>query len=443
MNSRAELITRELERVDGQPLSAGIGKHRKMASSPFVFYRGSAQLFYADIASGVLKLPQALNQLPLTCVMGDCHTSNFGFLTEEGSHGDTVIFSPNDFDDACVGHGAWDLMRFTVSLVLCAKHCAGLSAGKYIENENLVGKAFVDNAQITLAIHAFLFGYRSICELGASGVDHTSMRLNDIELPASLKKRYNKAVKRAAGGEDFESKSALAKAINLSSGSPRLSRIKDRQKSVNSQLHLDLSCQFAPYMDDAILDVVERIGAGTGSVNMSRYYFLVGPENYSGSADLPLCHLVEVKQQREASALHYFRNMSANNQLNPAHLTVACQRRMQHKPDLILDEVEWQDAHWLVRSRHHAKVGIDPEHIGLGRRNTEQNGFVDFARACGKALALAHCRSDRRSVKFEQAVCEILPQVNEEVVEQSFGYAQQVIRDQNWLATLFRTGQDV
>jgi hypothetical protein len=48
------------------------------------FLRGSAQLYYADLASGALQLPPALlSRVPPTAVMGDCHVSNFGFLTGE------------------------------------------------------------------------------------------------------------------------------------------------------------------------------------------------------------------------------------------------------------------------------------------------------------------------------------------------------------------------
>ncbi|WP_458576336.1 DUF2252 family protein [Aliamphritea spongicola] len=50
-----------------------------MAGNPFVFLRGAAQLFYADIQAGYLQLPEALYTLPKTRIMGDCHTSNFGF----------------------------------------------------------------------------------------------------------------------------------------------------------------------------------------------------------------------------------------------------------------------------------------------------------------------------------------------------------------------------
>ena len=115
---RIDFIGKQIEKIDGQRRANSRAKHRKMLRSPFVFFRGTAQLFYADAADNVLNIPKAFSQLPLVCVMGDCHASNFGFLTEEGSHGDTVIFTPNDFDDACVGHASWDILRFLTSLLL-------------------------------------------------------------------------------------------------------------------------------------------------------------------------------------------------------------------------------------------------------------------------------------------------------------------------------------
>ena len=117
-----------------------------MASSPFVFFRGSAQLFYADIAANHLVIPEGLLSLPLTTVMGDCHTSNFGFFTEEGSYGDNVIFSANDFDDACIGHAAWDLLRFSTSLVLAVDHCRGVVKGRYPSDNRYRDKVVVDGS---------------------------------------------------------------------------------------------------------------------------------------------------------------------------------------------------------------------------------------------------------------------------------------------------------
>jgi len=137
-NARRNLIRTELERVDG--IDPGIDptsdKHRKMADNPASFLRGSAQLFYTDIAQGTFELPRALVEAPLlTTVMGDCHVSNFGFVTEEGSHGDRVVFCPNDYDDACMGPAVWDLARFLASLMLAAEYCRGFSpASTHLKN---------------------------------------------------------------------------------------------------------------------------------------------------------------------------------------------------------------------------------------------------------------------------------------------------------------------
>ena len=61
-------------------------------------------------------------------------------------------------------------------------------------------------------------------------------------------------------------------------------------------------------------------------------------------------------------------------------------------------------ADWLLRSRHHARVGIDPEIIALGHKPGIR--LRDYAKACSKVLALAHARGDRRSARFEWAMSD-------------------------------------
>ena len=426
MTLRAELVTRELTRIDGVKITKEEAKYQKMALSPFVFYRGSAQLFYADIASGTLVVPEALKSLPLTCVMGDCHTSNFGFLTEEGSHGESVIFSPNDFDDACIGRPEWDLLRFCCSLALSTEHCR-------LEAE--ATDEVVTQSQVEQGIESFLKGYLSICELALKGEKHLQMAMgrNALEDFSILNKPFKKAQKRAIGGEQFYQKSTLAKAIKFEGRSLSFKDIEEKFQPLEDNLYQELSATFGPYMDDHIWDIVARKNAGTGSVNMSRYYFLIGPKDYKGLEDLALCHLVEVKKQREAAPIYFSPGLSQNNRLNPAHLTIVCQRKMQRFPDLVLDEAEWRNEHWLIRSRHHAKVGIDPEDIALGKKAALKGGFVDYAVACGKALALAHCRGDRRSLAFEESVARILPNCINDIKVSSLSYAKQVSDDWMWL----------
>lgn len=299
MTLRAELLSQELTRIDGAKITKEEAKYQKMALSPFVFYRGSAQLFYADIASGTIATPEALKELPLTCVMGDCHMSNFGFLTEEGSHGDNVIFSPNDFDDACIGRPEWDLLRFCTSLVLCADHCR-LAAETTDE--------VVTQSQVEQAIESFLKGYQSICEQGYKGQNHRQMAIDktEIENYSILSKPFKKALRRTVSGEQFHQKSTLAKAIKLEGMSLSFKDLEDKFQPLDDALYHELMDNFAPYMDDHIWDIVARKNAGTGSVNMSRYYFLIGPKDYKGLEDLALCHLVEVKKTKGGCANSLF-----------------------------------------------------------------------------------------------------------------------------------------
>src|SRR4051794_11014303 len=88
-------------------------KFRKMAADPFAFYRGSACLFYADMAE--VEDPWADDHTSRVWIHGDLHAENFGtYMNSEG----ILVFDVNDFDEAYLGHFSWDLRRFVASLAL-------------------------------------------------------------------------------------------------------------------------------------------------------------------------------------------------------------------------------------------------------------------------------------------------------------------------------------
>ncbi|MGZ8650332.1 MAG: DUF2252 family protein [Solirubrobacteraceae bacterium] len=88
-------------------------KFRKMAASPFAFYRGSAPLFYADVAR--LEDPWADEHTSRVWIQGDLHAENYGtYMDSEG----VLVFDVNDFDEAYLGHFTWDLQRMAASLAL-------------------------------------------------------------------------------------------------------------------------------------------------------------------------------------------------------------------------------------------------------------------------------------------------------------------------------------
>jgi uncharacterized protein (DUF2252 family) len=70
-------------------------KFRKMAASPFAFYRGSAPLFYADVAR--LDDPSADERTSHVWIQGDLHAENFGTYMDSAG---ILVFDVNDFDEA-------------------------------------------------------------------------------------------------------------------------------------------------------------------------------------------------------------------------------------------------------------------------------------------------------------------------------------------------------
>jgi uncharacterized protein (DUF2252 family) len=90
-------------------------KFRKMAASPFAFYRGSASLFYADMTGAYADDAFLDEHTRRVWIHGDLHAENFGtYMNASGQ----LVFNVNDFDEAYVGPFIWDLKRFSASVAL-------------------------------------------------------------------------------------------------------------------------------------------------------------------------------------------------------------------------------------------------------------------------------------------------------------------------------------
>jgi uncharacterized protein (DUF2252 family) len=86
-------------------------RHSRMAVSPFTFYRGSAGIMAADLAT----LPHTGYRLQCC---GDAHLCNFGgFATPERQ----VIFSINDLDETLPAPWEWDLKRLAASFMVASR----------------------------------------------------------------------------------------------------------------------------------------------------------------------------------------------------------------------------------------------------------------------------------------------------------------------------------
>src|SRR3954465_4881596 len=110
-----DVLSREFGELMAQDPAAFRRKFRKMAASPFAFYRGSAPLFYADQTGGDAGDSFLDERTSRGWIHGDLHAGNFGtYMNSSGQ----LVFNVNDFDEAYVGPFSWDLKRFAASVAL-------------------------------------------------------------------------------------------------------------------------------------------------------------------------------------------------------------------------------------------------------------------------------------------------------------------------------------
>jgi uncharacterized protein (DUF2252 family) len=154
MSSRADFIIDVLTREFGELMALDPGafrrKFRKMAATPFAFYRGSASLFYADLTSGFRDDSFLDERTSRVWIHGDLHAENFGtYMNSSG----VLVFNVNDFDEAYVGPFSWDLKRFAASLAL-------IGYSKALSDDN-----------ITALVRAFAQSYLTELRAIAAGGD--------------------------------------------------------------------------------------------------------------------------------------------------------------------------------------------------------------------------------------------------------------------------------
>ncbi|CAF1133214.1 unnamed protein product [Adineta steineri] len=99
------------------------GRFRKMAATPFNFYRGSALLFYQDLKIDQDPWINGHIEAGNIFIHGDLHAENFGTYLD--NHG-ILNFDVNDFDEGYCGPFTWDIKRLLASLNLVA-HSKGCS----------------------------------------------------------------------------------------------------------------------------------------------------------------------------------------------------------------------------------------------------------------------------------------------------------------------------
>ncbi|HEY4370759.1 MAG TPA: DUF2252 family protein [Burkholderiales bacterium] len=138
MPAKQSVYDRVLQQQAGREPVRLAKKLDLIASDPFAFFRGTAELFYESLPE--LNL---LRDSPTVLCCGDLHLENLGSFRGANR---LVYFDLNDFDEACVAPLAYEVIRFLSSI-----HAGAASLGLSEKQAERLCKSFLKRYAEVLA----------------------------------------------------------------------------------------------------------------------------------------------------------------------------------------------------------------------------------------------------------------------------------------------------
>lgn len=332
-------------------------KFDKLADSRYSFFRGTALLFYRDMAGEDPWMPTVL-------AAGDVHPENFGVMPNADN---VPIFGINDFDEVFYAPFTWDLKRGATGFMIAADEIGGYGHTKRRKIADAFVRGYAHKIRDFAAEHTEDDGdlrEDNAPELVADLIDDaTSGRRSKW-----LTKKYYDETKRG-----FK---ASKKLVPISSRRDEFQELIDRYVR-DAKLSVP---ERAGSM--RVKDVAERRGQGTASLGLVRYYVMIEGPNADATDDL----LLELKQARR-SALEGLVPPSEHMVDGNADRVVHGQRVQLVSGDVFYGSIRHQGISFLVRERSWFRDDIDLDDLSFGE-------WREYARICGAVLAQAHALSD-------------------------------------------------
>ncbi len=397
-------------------------KFRKMAASPFAFYRGSAAVFYADVAG--LEDRWADERTSRVWIQGDLHAENFGtYMDEQG----ILVFDVNDFDEAYVGHFTWDLRRMAASLAL-------LGFAKAVSDEAI-------ERMIDTYAHGYLEQVRAF---------HTGDRDDHFRLTLENTDGVLHHVLRAAR---LKTRLALLDATTTIEDSERRFASGHGARRLDDDERAEVEAAYESYLETIpevkrqmsvsyrIKDVVGRTGFGIGSAGLPAYNILVEGRSQALEDDVVLT----MKQGNRAAPAAVVSDEHIRSYFeHHGHRTAVSQRALQSYADPWLGWCELRGVGQVVAEISPHGHDIDWEMV------TDLDEVFPLLEYLGQATAKVHCVSDSGSdqtlVEFEteEAIFEAVGEEGDafaaDLVEFGHGYAKLVLDDHRRFVDAFRNG---
>ncbi|WP_101948681.1 DUF2252 domain-containing protein [Mycobacterium sp. 3519A] len=398
-------------------------KFRKMAADPFAFYRGSACVFYADLADRDDRW--ADDRTARVWIQGDLHAENFGTYMDGSG---VLIFDVNDFDEAFVGHFTWDLQRFAASVALMCWQ-----------------KALSDE-EIACLIETFVRAYVDQVRWFVDVEDDSSFSLN--------LQTARGAVLAALQAARLSTRSQLLERMTHVDESDRRFRDLPGVRHLDDAEREKVSDAFDRYLKTIpetkrfhgiaydIKDVIGKTGMGIGSAGLPAYTVLIEGFNQALDNDVVL----SMKQGNVAAPSRVVDDPDVHRYFkHHGHRTAVSQRALQAHADPLLGYTDIDGVGYVVSEISPYEADLDYSEL------TEPDELAEVIEQLGQAVAKVHCVSDTDSdqtlVDFqtEDAIVDVIGDDIEvfvaDVVTFGMEYAPTVRDDHRHFVEAFREGR--
>jgi uncharacterized protein (DUF2252 family) len=417
-----DVLTREFGELMALDPAAFRRKFRKMAASPFAFYRGSASVFYADMTGDYADDRFLDEHTSRVWIHGDLHAENFGtYMNSSGQ----LVFNVNDFDEAYVGPFSWDLKRFAASVALIG-----------------YAKALSDQAitdLVTVFARAYLTELRAIAAGGDDAIGSITLANADGVLRRVLQQaRLNTRVDLLAGQttiDDYE----------------RRFSIGDGVYDVDEATAATVTAAFQQYLTTLpaqrqvstnIKDIKLRKGVGIGSAGLPSYNLLLEGHTEALENDV----IIYMKQAQVPAAARFIDDERVRGYFqHQGHRTAESQRALQAHADPWLGYTELGGVGQLVAEVSPYAADLDWADVN---EPEELAGVVgDLGRAVARMHSVADDESSHDLVDFsteEAIVAEVdkdEPGFVAHLVEFAHTYGDQAREDHQDFVDLFRNGR--
>jgi uncharacterized protein (DUF2252 family) len=295
-------------------------KYEAMTENAFRFFRGTCHLFYEDLAAA-----KPLPLSPQAWICGDLHLENFGSFRGENG---LVYFDLNDFDEGLLAPAAYEVARMSTSIFIAFETLK-------IEPEKALKMA-------QLFVHSYC---QTLINAKSISIDPRIAKGILCDFLTSASKHSEK---------DILKKRTISKKKKI-----MLSLEDERHFKIDKKLRKELAVHINEWISTSsdgpynyrVIGAVFRL-AGTGSIGVKRYLFLLKSTNTKNKY-----LLLDMKQSLPSSLLPFVQVQQLKWETEAERIT-AVQRRMQNVPAALLSTTVFKGEPYVIQELQPVKDAI-------------------------------------------------------------------------------------